>query len=411
VTAAGRWLAAVTEAAVAVCLGAPARAPARATGPPALDARAAALVDAGSGQLLYAYRAGRPVAIASTTKLMTALLTLEHVHNLRTVFTQNNYRSAAVDSQLGLTPGQRMTVHDLVLAMLLPSADDAAEDLAYNVGRGSVGRFIAMMNARARRLGLRHTHYSTPIGLDTPGNYSSAADLAILTRYLFERQPFFARAVALPAASLSTGPLRRVVNRNDLVGRVPWITGVKTGHTLDAGYVLIGSGTKHGMTLIAPVLGTPSEAMRDQSALSLLRWGFANFVTREPVVGGTVVARPSVKDQSPLHAVVIAQGSFRRVFARSSVVRTRVLVPSRLDGPLPRGALVGHVLVTADGRTITRIPLVLARALPAVSPVTQAVAFIGRPFTLLVAVLLLAAAVATATTRRQRIRATARGRR
>ena len=78
---------------------------------------------------------------------------------------------------MGLVPGERMTVHDLLLAMMLPSADDAAEDLAYNVGDGSVARFVAMMNAEARRLGLRDTHYTTPIGLDTPGNYSSAGDL------------------------------------------------------------------------------------------------------------------------------------------------------------------------------------------------------------------------------------------
>ncbi len=84
----------------------------------------------------------RPAAIASTTKLMTALVTLEHVRNLQTVFTQNNYRSSAVDSQLGLVPGERMTVRDLLLAMLLPSADDAAEDLAYNVGHGSLARFV-----------------------------------------------------------------------------------------------------------------------------------------------------------------------------------------------------------------------------------------------------------------------------
>src|SRR6201999_4620723 len=103
-------------------------------------------------------------------KLMTALVVLEHVHKLSTVFTQNDYTAASVDSQIGLEPGERMSVHDLLLAMMLPSADDAAEDLAYNVGHGSVARFVAMMNARARELHLTHTHYTTPIGLDTPGN-------------------------------------------------------------------------------------------------------------------------------------------------------------------------------------------------------------------------------------------------
>ena len=94
-----------------------------------------------------------------------------------------------------------MTVHDLLMALMLPSADDAAEDLAYNVGDGSVARFIAMMNARARQLGLTHTHYSTPIGLDTPGNYSSAYDLVKLADYELDAQPFFARIVAGRARS------------------------------------------------------------------------------------------------------------------------------------------------------------------------------------------------------------------
>src|SRR5947209_9240752 len=119
---------------------------------------------------------------------MTALITLERVP-LNKVFAQNNYYPASGDSQIGLVPGERMTVHDLLLALLLPSADDAAEDLAYNVGHGSVARFIAMMNARARQLGLTETHYTTPIGLDTPGNYSTAADLAKLARYVMAAQP------------------------------------------------------------------------------------------------------------------------------------------------------------------------------------------------------------------------------
>ncbi len=135
--------------------------------------------------------------------------------------TQNDFYASAADSQIGLSPGERMSVHDLLLALLLPSADDAAEDLAYNVGHGSVARFVGMMNARARQLGLKRTHYSTPSGLDTPGNYSTATDLLTLARYLLLHQPWFARAVALPHALLRTGShARYVTNRNDLVGRV-----------------------------------------------------------------------------------------------------------------------------------------------------------------------------------------------
>jgi D-alanyl-D-alanine carboxypeptidase (penicillin-binding protein 5/6) len=383
-------------------------APALASSPPALSAREAALVDAGTGQLLYGYGVDREVAIASTTKLMTALLTLERVRNLQSVFVQNRYYSSPVDSQIGLVPGDRMTVHDLLLAMLLPSADDAAEDLAYNLGHGSVARFVAMMNARAHTLGLSRTHYTTPIGLDTPGNYSSASDLATLSRYLVDHEPFFARAVALPAASLSSGPVRRVTNRNDLVGRVPWINGIKTGHTLQAGYVLIGSGSEHGMTLIAPVLGTPSESARDASTLALLRWGFANFHVLEPVRAGSVLARPTVKDRSGAHAVVIAGASLKRVFPRSARVRIRVEVPRQLAGPLARHARVGQVVVLQDGRPVARIPLWLGRALPAVSPLTQAAGFLTRPFTLVVLLLLLGGAGASMLWH-QRTRAVAAG--
>ena len=145
-----------------------------------------------------------------------------------------------------------------------------------------------MMNARARQLGLTHTHYTTPSGLDTPGNYSSASDLVDLARYLLQTQPFFKAVVRTTRAVLRTGNhVRVVVNLNDLVAHYSWINGVKTGHTLDAGYVLVASGTQGGMTLIDAVLGTSSEAARDSNALALLNWGFANFGMRTPVRAGS----------------------------------------------------------------------------------------------------------------------------
>jgi D-alanyl-D-alanine carboxypeptidase (penicillin-binding protein 5/6) len=263
-----------------------------------------------------------------------------------------------------------------------------------------------MMNARAAQLGLAHTHYSTPIGLDTPGNYSSAADLAKLAAFLLAHHPFFARAVALPSARLKTGPVRRVRNRNDLVGRVPWITGVKTGHTLDAGYVLVGSGARDGLSLISVVLGTPSETLRDRDTLALLGYGLAGFHSVTPVVAGTVLARPSVQDQQT-HAQLIAASTFTRVLSRATRVHLRVQAPRQLTGPLARGAQIGSVTVVADGRPIARIPLLLAHALPAVSSLTRAGAFLLRASTLLPLILLLGAAGAAVVFRRQRSRAKA----
>ena len=278
-----------------------ARAAVAAAPPPALDASAACLFDAGSDAVLYQANGEAELPIASTTKLMTALVTLQHVHDLSEVFTQNDYYPSPVDSQIGLVPGERMSVHDLILALLLPSADDAAEDLAYNVGGGSVARFIGMMNADAQALDLTHTHYSTPIGLDTPGNYSSACDLDRLAAYDLSVSAYFRRVVALPAATLWSGRyVRHVINRNDLVGRIPWIQGVKTGHTSAAGYVLVALGVRDGMSLLASVLGTPSEAARDASALALLDYGFSQFHP-VPVLGaGQVPARPGARGRREL---------------------------------------------------------------------------------------------------------------
>jgi serine-type D-Ala-D-Ala carboxypeptidase (penicillin-binding protein 5/6) len=333
--------------------------------PPPLGARAAALIEESSGDQLYGLNSSAQLAIASTTKLMTALVTLQHTP-LGKVFADPDYVPAAEDSQIHLEPGERMNVRDLLTAMLLPSADDAAVDLAYNVGHGSVSRFLGMMNAQAHRLGLTQTHYTTPSGLDTPGNYSSAIDLVTLASYLLHHEPFFKHTVAQTRAVLRTGNhVRFVTNLNDLVARFPWINGVKTGHTLDAGYVLVASGTQNGMTLVDAVLGTSSEAARDSGALALLEWGFANFGMRTPVHAGAVLARPAITGGQPgVNARLVTASSYSHVFPKSERVRLRVSARGQLTGPIAKDTQEGSVAVVAGGRVVTRIPLLLDAALP-----------------------------------------------
>jgi D-alanyl-D-alanine carboxypeptidase (penicillin-binding protein 5/6) len=391
---------------------------AEAASPPPLRARAGVLIAPQTGQILYGLDADRELPIASTTKLMTALVVLEHVHKLGTVFSEPDYYPAAADSQIGLVPGERMTVGDLLVALMLPSADDAAEDLAYNVGRGrghsslpgAVAHFVTMMNARAQSLGLRQTHYSTPIGLDTPGNYSTATDLVRLAGYDLAHSRFLARIVALPHAVLHSGnQVRYVINRNDLVGRFRWIDGVKTGHTAAAGYVLVASGHRRGMRLIDAVLGTSSTESRDANALALLDYGFAEFRPVTPIRAGQVLARPSVQYRSGSHASLLAATTIRQVIPKGGVARLRVSAPRQLTGPLPRHAVLGSATVLVDGRPVARVPLVLARALPEVSPLSIATGFIFRPLTLLVIIMLAGAGLALAFHVRQRRRVRGKG--
>lgn len=359
---------------------------------PRLPVTGASLLLAGSNTPLWSSQGNAELPIASTTKMMTALVVLQHVKNLNSVFTQNDWSPAADDSQIGLIPGERMTVHDLLVALLLPSADDAAEDLAYNVGRGSVARFVAMMNADARRLGLTHTHYSTPIGLDTPGNYSSPDDLVRLADYMMRNWPFFRKTVGLASAVLTSGRyVRHVVNTDDLVGRLNWIHGVKTGHTTDAGYVLVSEGRRDGFTLLASVLGTASEAERDSSALALLDWGFAEYREVRPVRRGERFARRPIPYEVAPVSIVAAHG-YRTVVARNARIKLSVGRLRKLKGPMAKGTVVGQLRVAIAGRRSVRIPLILARRLPAVSAMKKLGQFFKQPFTLLVLALLLVSA-------------------
>jgi D-alanyl-D-alanine carboxypeptidase (penicillin-binding protein 5/6) len=255
-----------------------------------------------------------------------------------------------------------MRVDDLLTALLLESANDAAADLAVGVA-GSVGAFVAEMNAEARRMGLRDTHYANPVGLDAPGHHTSAADLATLTRVLLG-DPTFAGIVDRPRARLKTGERPRVVvNRNDLVGRVPWIDGVKTGTTIDAGHVLVASGRRRHRRLISVVLGSPSEAARDAGTLSLLRWGFGRYEPRIPVRAGADVATVGVEGQDRPLALRAERGAVI-VARKGQRVELDIVDPGRVEGPIAAGQPVGVARILVDGHARDTVPLVAAREVP-----------------------------------------------
>jgi len=368
------------------------------TGPPRLTARAAILVEASTGTPVLSRAALSERPIASTTKLMTALITLERAP-LSRVFTAPAYAAAPAESRIDLRPGERMRVDDLLRALLLPSANDAAAALAAGVG-GSRAGFVAAMNAKARSLGLRHTHYSTPVGLDDPGNFSDAADLAHLA-ILVRRNPFFARTVDERQAVLRSGDHPRVItSRNTLLGVAPWINGVKTGHTLQAGYVLVGSGTRRGLTFVSVVLGAPSEAARDADSLALLRYGFAHFGLVRAVRAGQVVGERTVRDGGGARIAIIAGRGSTPVLAHGRRVTLSLAAPADLRGPLPARARVGTLVVRSGRAVLARIPALSARALAAPSAVGRAERAVGGPFTLLALAALLAAGAALVARRR-----------
>jgi D-alanyl-D-alanine carboxypeptidase (penicillin-binding protein 5/6) len=379
--------------ALAAALLAVAAAPARAAEerPAVPGAQAAIVVDARDGAVMFAKRADAERSIASTTKLMTALLALERARP-SDVFTAPAYHAMSAESRINLRAGERMTVHDLLEALLLESANDAAVALAEGVS-GSRDAFVEEMNARAADLGLGHTSYANPIGLDEAGNYSSARDLASLARVLL-RRPRFARIVDMPEAELESGLRPRVVaNRNDLIATHPWVSGVKTGYTAQAGNVLVGAGNgPGGARVISVVLGEPTETARNSETLALLRWGLARFHRVRALDPGRMVARAGIQYRD---------GSARLVPRRAALVtvrdgeriRRRVRAPDELKGPLAAGARVGTVTVLLDGRPVRRVALVTAEEVPGAGTFRVLLSWLGVPLTLLLAVAILVAVV------------------
>ncbi len=274
-----------------------------------------------------------------------------------------NYAAGAAESRIDLRPGERMAVADLLRALLLESANDAAETLAVR-GTGSLDAFVARMNREARDMGLAHTQFANPVGLDDPGNHSSALDLARIARRVLAND-FLAGTVDMPRARLTTGARTRVIaNRNRLIARHPSVDGVKTGHTQSAGYVLVGSATRKGARLVTVVLGDPSEAARDADTLALLRYGFSRYRRVPAVRRGATLAHAQVEHYGDREVRLVAARRVSVTAREGQRVRTVVEAPGKLGGPLAAGAQVGTVRVFRGPRLVRSVPLVTADAVP-----------------------------------------------
>lgn len=371
--------------------------------PPAISAQAAILVQPDTEDVPFRRASTRRLPIASTTKLMTALVVLEHADLDQTV-TAAPYAASPAESLMGLRTGERVTIRDLVEGLLLASGNDAAHTLAVRIG-GTQSNFVRMMNRRARTLGLTDTHYSNPVGLDVGPNYSSAQDLAKLTLILLQNR-FFAQTVNAPSASVTSGGrTRTLVNRNTLVREVPWVDGVKTGHTSLAGYVLVGAASRNGIRLVSVVVDDPSEAARDADSLALLKWGLRQYRSAVILPQGKVMATPRLDFRDGSTVDVIASKTVRMVIRRGERPAVQVSgVPAELKGPIKRGQQVGVATITRRGTVVARVPLVTKAAVPAASTADKVSHALPPIWVIALAVVVLACSLHLALRHRRRVR-------
>jgi D-alanyl-D-alanine carboxypeptidase (penicillin-binding protein 5/6) len=323
---------------------------------PAVSARAYVVQSSVDGRTLAARGANEPVAMASITKLMTALVALERL-SLDDAVVVPREAAKVGESSLRLRTGQQVTVRDLVIGTLVPSANDAATALAVAAG-GSIEGFVGLMNAKARTLGLTETHYVNPHGLDELGHVSTARDAAVLLRAAL-RVPAIRRYAGMARARLSDGQL--VESTDNLIGRSQGFVAGKTGHTELAGWSQVAFARVGGVGITVAVLGAPTEAQRDRDLEALFRYGLSSYRLARVVDPRRTYALVPVGWGRPPMRVVAP----RAVLAPTPTGRPlveRVVVPSVASLPVRAGQRLGTLVVRDGTRVVARSALVAARS-------------------------------------------------
>jgi D-alanyl-D-alanine carboxypeptidase len=325
--------------------------------PPPVLARAFIVENPATGEVLAQRGAWARVPIASITKLMTVIVALDHARWNDVVLVRSD-AAAVGESTVNLRAGERIRVGDLVKAALIQSANDAAVALADYVGRGDRKAFVAMMNAKARELGLERTHFVRPDGLDVPGHYSTARDVTTLAEQAM-RDPRIRSVVRTRNDTIAGG--RRLRTWNDLLGVFKGLYGVKTGHTGTAGWCEVAAVRRNGVTLYTTLLGSPTRSQRNTDLASLLRWGISRYRPVWIVPRGRVYLRASIgygKDAVP----IVAAGRVARSVRVDKPLVERIVARTELALPVERGQRVGEVRVYSGRRLVARQPLIAQRS-------------------------------------------------
>ena len=315
----------------------------------AVSAKSAYVLDAVSGRVLFSQNPDRQSLIASTTKIMTALIICEQCnvpHRMRIP-----REAVGIEgSSMYLKEGEVLTLQELLYGLMLSSGNDAAVALAIYCG-GTVEGFAELMNDKARVLGMTGTHFENPNGLDSPGHYSTARDLAVLAAYAMEN-PIFAKTVSTKTVSAGNRPLR---NHNKLLWMLEGADGVKTGYTKAAGRILVSSATRDGRRLIAVTLDDPNDWQDHQA---LLCDGFSRFTLQKLVCAGDQVGTVEIIGGENAQVPVIAVEDFTYSVAPEENPQLMLSTKGPVFAPVAEGEEAGFVYILIEGKAVGKVPVV-----------------------------------------------------
>ncbi len=340
--------------------------------PPEVAARSFIVLDITANQILAAKDIDLPVEPASLTKLMSAYLVFDALKSRKIDLKQTLPVSERAwkmpGSRMFIDPQMKVPVEDLLKGMVVQSGNDATMALAEGVG-GTAERFVEMMNAQAKILGLKATTYKNPDGLTEPGHTTTARDLSVLATHLMRDFPEYTGYYALKKYRYAGTPAANDSNRNLLLFRDPTVDGLATGHTDAAGYCLVATAKRNfpnvgPRRLLTVVLGTASENARANESQKLLNWGYTAFEAVKLFESGQAVVTPAVwKGQSANlklgqpNAIVVAVP-----LGSAAQLKTQVLRPDPLVAPFAKGQVVGSLQVTRAGQPMVQVPLMALEA-------------------------------------------------
>jgi D-alanyl-D-alanine carboxypeptidase (penicillin-binding protein 5/6) len=328
--------------------------------PPAIDSPSAIVISQDTGKVLYRWDEDVQRPMASTTKIMTAILVLENM-DLSKPLTASKKAANTIEPKYWLHEGDVLTTEQFLYAMMLRSANAAAVALAEGCA-GSVEAFADMMNAKAAELGMNDSHFVLPNGLDTPDHYSTAADMAKLARYAMQNEKF--REVVHTkeyTVQLRGSPLT-FTNTNKLLTRDSWVTGIKTGLTPKAEECLVSSATKNGVSVICVVLGQPQPAVCFDESEALLSYGLKQSRHVTLLESGTAVAEAAVPYQMDGVVRLVTAGTAELELYKKDTVTATVSIDRPLELPVEEGDVYGHVTMTVGGETLGQVDLVTSAA-------------------------------------------------
>lgn len=317
-----------------------------------LSAASAVLIEAETGTVLYEANAYEQRAMASTTKIMTAILTIE-AGDLDKEFTVDSYAIMVEGTTMGLRQGDRVSRRDLLYGILLPSGNDAANAAAVSVS-GSMGAFVELMNAKAEELGLENTHFVTPSGLDAQGHYTTAYDLAMLTSYAMKNETF-REIVCCKSAKVEFGnpPYQRTLyNSNKMLRQYDGAIGVKTGFTDNARRCLVSAAERDGVTLIAVTLNAGDD-WNDHA--KMLDYGFTKVESYPLDV--SYDGRVAVAGTGQSTGVYAQPADISLTAKQCGKLTRRVLLPSMVYGEVKAGQQLGELEFLLDGKVVRTVPL------------------------------------------------------